>query len=213
MKYSLALLAALALPAHAESFFHAEVGLGMALSRDMGDGTWYQTGVAKHSETLNTPAYMVGVTGDATDWLAWHADYVYFGQQSASCVCVPDSAYNAQTHKASEPGYIPFNGFGHIQGLTLTLEPYTTWHGYRFAMEGGGWLSWASWHETHIDPALPGQVNISHRTQFSLSWLVGASVSRGNLSVSYRYYRQPQQWNPYPALVTGTHMIMVRYRF
>jgi hypothetical protein len=201
-------------PANAsESFFRMEVGLGGAISKGMGDGTWIQYGVSDQHQQLTTPAYLAGFTGDITNHLSWHADYVYFGQQSASCTCVPDSQYNAHTHTASEAGYIPFSGTGHVQGVVFTLEPSYTWHGYRFAVEAGPWIGWNTWHESRLDPAYPTETNLSHKTSAQISWVVGASISRGTFTLSYRYYNLPQKWNPYPGFVTGTHMVMVKYRF
>ena len=217
MKRAAALLAALPLLAHAGPWFQVETGAGYAFTKDLGDGVWYQEGVP-HSETLNTKAYLAGFTGQIIERvpydLTWHLDYVYFGSQRASCMCVTDAQYNAVTHIASVPGYIPFNSSGHIQGVSLTFEPGYTWHGLRFSVEAGPWVFWDTWHVRRIDPAQPGVDDISHRTRAQLGWVVGARIESGDSSLSYRYYNEPQDWsNGYPGIANGTHMLMFVHRF
>jgi hypothetical protein len=202
--------------AHAGSWFDFEAGVGLQQSRDMGDGTWYQAGVP-HQEKLRSPAYLAGFTGELyarEKWsLHYHADYVYFGEVSASCTCVTDAQYNTRTRRASVPGYIPFNGHGHTQGAALTLEPGYAYNGVRLAAEGGPWLYWATWHVTHDDPAQPGAFNLDHKTHMQLGWVAGARVEYKDFSVSYRYYTASPSWTRYPGLVTGTHMLTLVKRF
>lgn len=214
MKRLIALFALLLpLAAHA---WGIEAGVGQTWSQDMGDGTWYQQGVP-HSETLSTRAYLIGLTGSVWSRAAadvrYHADYVYFGAQRASCECVADSEYNPKTHTASVPGYIPFNGSGHVQGFALTLDVGYTAYDLRFGAEAGPWLFWNTWHVTRTDPAYPDENDLSHRTVAQLGWVAGLRVERGSTSLSYRYYALPQRWNPYPGLVTGAHMLMLVHRF
>ena len=203
--------------ASAESFFQAEVGIGGQRSRDMGDGIWIQTSPqTPHAENMSGTSYLAGITGPIIErgrWdLRWHLDYVYFGGMSASCLCVPDANYNPVKHVSNEPGYIPFNGGGHVQGVQLLIEPGLTALGARWSVQAGPWLYWQTWHESQIsvNPALDA---LSHKTHMQLGWVVGVAVGKGPWSVSYRYYRESAQWNQYPGMVTGTHMINVTYRF
>jgi hypothetical protein len=208
----IALSIALALPAAAwaSSFFQAEVGLGAAHTKDIGDGTWVQYNVP-YTEHLNTPAYLVGATGALYEHNAWslhyHLDYTYIGTYRASCLCVSDAAYAVHQYSA---GRHYFDGSGHTQGISLTLEPGYTYHGYRFAAEAGPWVYWESWHErADLNPT----VHVSHRPDTQLGWVAGASVTRGHWSLSYRYYSQHQKWNPYPSLTSGSHVVMLKYVF
>lgn len=198
-------------PVRAESFFHMEAGLGVSVAKDYGDGHWYQMG-ASGSKRTTTPGYMIGITGDLTNHLAYHADYVYFGEQRASCVCVTDAEYVG--HHTTVPGYIPFKSHGHTQGIALTLEGYTWWHGLRFAAEAGPWINWQTWSVWREDPAQPGVDNLDHKTVPNLGLVAGVSVGARNLAISYRYYWQyMQSWNPNPPFVRATHMVMMTYRF
>lgn len=204
------------LTAHA-GWFNFEAGVGAASTKDLGDGTWYQQGVP-HSEHLKTPAFLAGLTGDVYSNgrydVRYHLDYVYIGQQSASCLCVTDPEYSPVTHKASVPGYIPFNSFGHVQGVSLTLEPGYTWHGVRFAVEAGPWVFWNTWHVHRVDPAQPGVDDLSHKTKVQMGWVAGARLSHGDYSVSYRYYHEPQDWSTgSPGIANGTHMLMLTGKF
>lgn len=214
MKNALLLIALLPSIAQAESWFQFEAGLGVAKSIDMGDGIWIQKGAPNNRERLTTPAFLAGFTGDITDHLAWHADYVYFGTVSASVDGVPDDDYDPQTHRVTHvpPRYSPFNGQGHTQGVALTLEPYITYGGWRFGVEAGAWLHWETWHESLY--ALDNQWHdLSHKTEMRVSFVGGASISRNDFSLSYRYYKSAGDGNPYPGLVTGTHMLMFTKKF
>lgn len=201
---------------HAETFFEMEAGIGGQVSRDMGDGVWYQQALP-HSENMSSPAYMLGVTGTLQESGRWrvdyHVDYVYFGEMAASCMCVPDVNYNPRTHQTvgQLPRLIPFSGHGHVQLLSMTISPSYTMDGFRFGLEAGPTIYWNTWHETAYLPG--GVVNASHKTRPQAGWTAGLNVSRGNFTLAYRYYYIRQQWNPYPGIVTGTHMLMLQYRF
>lgn len=202
--------------AHADSWFQIEAGIGAQKSSDMGDGIWLQQGVP-YGEHMSGTAYMIGATGEVLRHesldVRYHADYLYFGGMSADCTCVPDANYNAVKHVSNEPGYIPFNGGGHTQGLALTIEPGYTWHGIRFGVEAGPWISWSTWHETQISLQYPQLDQLSHKTAMQVSLVAGASVSYKNFALSYRHFWERAQWNPNPGMVTGTDMLMVSYRF
>jgi hypothetical protein len=212
-----ALVMAASFSAHAESFFQIEVGMGEQVSRGMGDGTWQQQGVAVSSVQLFSKAYVGGFTGELLVEpkydIRWHVDYLYFGQVKANCVCVPDANYNPIAHTASEPGYIPFNGFGHTQGVIATLDAGYEVGSYRVGVNAGPWFYWATWHESRLDPAYPNQTNLSHKTTGAIGWTAGLSVSNGNSSLEYRYLSGGSKWNPFPGMINGTHMLMYSHRF
>lgn len=208
-----AALAAVSFGAHAESFFQVEAGLGAAQAQTLNDGVWYQQGAAQDSLNVRSPAYMVGITGEAYRIgrvnVRYHVDYVYFGSQSASCMCVPDDAYNPHQHVVIDK-HAPttaFAGSGHVQGIAATLDAGYQYGQWRFGVEGGPWVFWETWHE-----AAAG-LDYSHRTVPQLSWVAGANISRGPFALSYRYYNMPQRWNPNPALLRATHVLMATYRF
>lgn len=213
MKRLLPLLLLLPCLAHA-SWFEFEAGIGAASAIDVGDGVWQQKGVADSHVRHTTPALMGGLTGDITDHLAWHLDYMYTGETSARCVCVGDENYNQHTHIASAPGSIPFNGHGHTQGVFFTLEPnWTSRNGIRIGMEIGPFVYLNSWHESRNDPQYPNDINLSHRAALQVGGVAGASIGRGSWKLAYRYFYIRQQWNPYPALSKGIHMVTVQWTF
>src|ERR1700694_4778167 len=149
MKF-LPLLLLIPLAAHAWQF---EAGVGASYSKDMGDGTWVQQGAPNNHEQLRAPAYLLGVTGDITHHLAWHADYAYSSTITAGCTCTADDAhYNPHTHQivGNPTRWGAFNGQGHTQGVMLTLEPNYTYRGVRFGAEAGPWEYWNRWHEKAI---------------------------------------------------------------
>lgn len=213
-------LSCAAATARAESFFQIEAGIGVGLARDMGDGVWQQQGSPDNHVKLTFPAIEAGLTGTIYQigrWdVRWHADYAYLGEQRASVMGVPDDAYNPHTHQDiatnMPPRYSPFNGHGHVQGVPLTLDVGYTYSGWRLGVEAGAWVYWQTWHESLY--ALDNQWHdLSHKTVPQIGYVVGASIERGPLSLSYRYYQVSQKWNPYPGLATGAHVLMVKYRF
>lgn len=195
--------------ARAESFFQAEVGLGAGFARDMGDDIWVQKkGGIPDNETLITPTVVVGVTGilyrrgfmDAR----YHLDYTYSGQQRASCMCVSDADYFSGNYNGTR---YAFNGFGHVQGISFTLDVGYTLYGWRLFVEGGPWVDWATWHESI------NTTTANHKTTPEFGWVYGGGVEKGNLSLRYRYYQVREAWNPNPGLVTGISMLYLNYRF
>lgn len=212
-------LALMVTHASAEDFLHAEIGLGFGVAHDMGNGTWIQDGLPDNHEKLTFPAVQAGITGTIYQRGAWdlryHVSYVYLGEQSASVMGVPDDQYNPKTHQVNMPAgerYSPFNGHGHVQGVPLTLDVGYTWRGWRFGAEAGAWAYFQTWHESLYNLANEWQ-DLSHKTTMQIGYVVGASVERGPFSLSYRYYSMKAEWNPYPALATGSHVLMARYRF
>ncbi|PXW23420.1 hypothetical protein [Paraburkholderia caballeronis] len=211
---------AAATQARAESWFQFEAGLGGAFVKDMGDGTWIQQGAPNNRERQKSVAVMAGITGQLYQHGPWdvryHADYIYIGNFSASVDGVPDANYDPVKHRMvnlpTQMRYSPFSGQGHVQGVPLTLDAGYTYRGWRLGAEAGAWVYWQTWHETLYNLADQWQ-DLSHRTSPQVGFVVGASVERGRLSVSYRYYQISARWNPYPGLATGAHVLMVRYRF
>jgi hypothetical protein len=147
--------------------------------------------------------------------LRYHADYAYIGEYKASVLGVPDDQYDPRAHQIVNyqgERFSPFSGHGHVQGVPLTLDVGYTTHGWRFGAEAGPWLYWQTWHETLYD--LGNQWDdLSHHTSAQVGFVAGASVERGHLALSYRYYQISQKWNPNPGLATGAHMLALRYRF
>ena len=196
--------------AHAASWLEFEAGVGAAQAVDM-DGVWNQHKVAGNREALTTPAYLLGATGelarrDSTQ-LLYHADYVYFGTQSASCECVSDAAYAAHDYSASTNQFV---GSGHVQGIALTLSPAYAWRGTRFAIEGGPFVFWETWHEyAYLHPTQA----VRAFGGGTLGYVIGARVERGPFGMSYRYYSASPQWRTYPGLTRGFHVLSVTYRF
>ena len=216
---ALALLLLLPVAAHAESFFQIEAGIGASVIKDMGDGTWIQEGSPNNRERKTTPALMAGFTGELYrhgDFdVRYHLDYAYMGEFSASVDGVPDSQYDSVHHVIvgyQGERYSPFSGHGHLQGVPATLDFGYTYKGWRFGIEGGAWTYWQTWHESLY--ALDNQWHdLSHKTHAQVSYVVGASVSHRNLSLSFRHYDVRQSWNPYPGLATGANVLMATYRF
>jgi len=194
-----------------------EAGYGWQKTQDMGDGTWYQQG-GPFSRTLNGKAYMAGVTGtlyESGPWSShWHADYLYYGGLEAGCTCVPDAQYDPVRHvrTTNNPTLVQFHSSGHVQGIPLTLDLGYTYAGVRFAIEGGAWAYWPTWHTNALQEDHQWH-DLSHVTAVQFDYVVGARIESGNTSLSYRYYRMKDLWNPNPGIATSTQMLMMVWKF
>lgn len=180
----------------------------------------------QHSLGLSAPVLMGGLTGPLwkreSSGVDWHADYVSLGHVSSQCECTPDDAnYNTQTHSlVANPHVVPnanFVGNGNAQGITLTLEPYGIYRGWRIGVEGGLFIFRPAWDETIYhwqgDTTVAPQTLTAHTSRSpQLGEVVGLSVGRGPLSVAYQHYFMPAH-EKVPTIWSGADVLMVRYRF
>lgn len=218
MKHLLALLLAMCLPsAHAVDF---EASIGAAKFHDLGNMTWYQEGLP-HRLQLTTPALELGITGDIIPGLAWHVGYIYLGRVRTDAVATPDDAnYNRHT-KSCEGQCIAhsnFTGRGDSHGVKLTLEPYVTYNGWRFGIEGGAYVSKNRWAVTVYDwIGFPGDtpktIRVDDRSDWRASPVVGLSIGKGAWAIVYRSYWNRSHGAVYPAIWRRTDTLSVRYRF
>jgi len=198
--------------AHAESWFQFEAGIGVAKSADSGDNVWIQYAMP-HKETLTTPAWMVGITGQPLSHLAYHVDFVDLGEVSSSSQAVYDFDYDANTHKVLHfPAPVSsLSGSGRTLGIALTLEPNYTWHDVRFGIEGGPFIFRGTWNVSITNPD-GSMKQLDHAPQVQIGYVAGASIGYKDISLSYRYYSDKEKWNPNPGLIKHTSTLMVTYR-
>lgn len=223
MKMIIALVfAAASLPAAAVQF---EMGVGASMSPDRGDGYWYQEAFP-HKMQMAAPSFEVGITGDA--WqrgrygLAWHADWAWLGTIHTSAEATPsDANYNLKTKSCNGPCWpmSTFNGSGHDQGFLFTLEPYVMVGGYRLAVEAGPYLHKSVWSVTvpnwrPTEDATPRSITVENQNKWRWGSVIGASVSKGNFTLSYQYFanRDPLS-DDTGAVWASTQMVTLKYRF
>ena len=203
--------------AHAWDF---EAGVGASTFDDHGNGTWYQEGF-DHTLKLKSPALMVGLTGEATNWLRWHADYVYVGTVSSNALATPvDSNYNQQTHacNGSCVAMSRFVGGGNLNGVKLTLEPHFDYRGWQFGAEFGPFIYRPTWRETVYNwvpgPGVePSTIEVKTNQSIHVGAVVGASVSYKRLSVVYNHFFATARGTQFPPIWKSADMLMLSYRF
>jgi hypothetical protein len=218
--------------AHADSiteYVHLELGAGVSRYGTQGDNTWYQQGM-QHQLGLSAPVLSAGLTGPLytrEKWgVDWHVDYVSLGHVSSQCECTPvDANYSTQTHALINP--MPVNvqnanfvGNGNAQGVSITIEPYFRYRGWRIGAEAGlfpyrpDWdVSVYNWSAT---PGAATQTVHAHTPNgLQLGKVVGVSVGRGPLSLSYQHFILPTKYDSAhsPAIWSGADVLMVKYRF
>lgn len=172
---------------------------------------------------------MGGITGPiwtAESWgIDWHVDYVSLGHVTSKCNCTPiDANYDTATKRMiANPVPVPnadFIGGGNAQGVALMLEPYVRYRGWRIGIEAGIFPYRPAWDETVYNwTIVPGvapttiSAHTSHGVQ--LGRVVGVSIGRGPLSISYQHYWLPTRYTDgqFQALWTGADVLIMTYRF
>ncbi|WP_454825410.1 hypothetical protein [Paraburkholderia xenovorans] len=218
--------------AHADSitdYVHLELGAGVSRYATQGDNTWYQQGMS-HQLGLSAPVLSAGFTGPIytrDSWgVDWHVNYVSLGHVSSQCDCTPvDANYNTQAHALINP--MPVNvpnanfvGNGNAQGVSITLEPYFRYRGWRIGAETGlfpyipNWdVSVYNWSNTPGEARQTLHVGTPHAWQ--IGKVVGVSIGRGPFSLIYQHYWLPTRYDSAhsPAIWAGADVLMLKYRF
>jgi hypothetical protein len=196
-----------------------EVGAGLSQAQPVGDGGWYQAGLP-HRLNLRTAYWAVGATDDIRPGLAWRAHFVNLGRFSSDAqACDRDEDYNSSTQQAL-PGcnVARYQGHGTDRGLSLTVEPYTTYQGWRFGLEAGPYVHWPQWHETvtgwkPAKDAPPMTITADNPGTPKLGAVVGFSVGQGAWSVSMRHYLNKCTPSTNACLWRSTTAVGVFFRF
>ncbi|MEX3914902.1 hypothetical protein AB4Y43_01460 [Paraburkholderia sp. BR10872] len=210
--------------ASAQSFFEIEAGAG-ATYYTLTEGKWFQDGALDNHVVSHAPALMIGLTGNVIDranWgVDWHADLNYFGGVSASCQCtISDADYNPSTHQVRKGATTEsYYGSGHAMGVSLMLEPYLKYGGWKFGAAAGvlgyrkTWVENVSgWAGNFGDPR-PVPVHLESAHGISFAPAVGLDVSYERFTFSYRYYFTSRNEGNTPPLWDDVQTMMVTYRF
>jgi len=212
----LLLLLALPVAAHA-SWFEYEAGAGLT-SYETEDGRWYQQ-LQPHSLSTVSQEYSVGITGAVVSrgaWgIDWHADYVNLGRASSSCQCdTSDSDYAAHNTRHTAL----FTGSGRAQGVSLTVEPYRWYRGWRYGFEAGAYVYRSTWSEQvqgwTVSDAPPRNLSLSAKG-WHVAPVIGMSISKDSWSVNYRHYfmRFNSTRQNVPPLWNDADVIEIKRRF
>jgi hypothetical protein len=210
--------------AQAGTWFQFEAGAGMTYYT-LTDGKWFQEGALDDHVVSHAPALSIGLTGNVIDrprWgVDWHADLNYFGSISASCQCtVSDGDYNKVT-KTVRAGAITesYYGSGHAAGISLMLEPYFKYQGWKLGAAAGVFgyrKTWtenvSGWDGNFGDPQ-PVPVHLESAHGISFAPAIGADISRGRLTLSYRYYFTSRNEGNTPPLWDDVQTVEMKYRF
>jgi hypothetical protein len=208
-------------------YVHLELGAGVSRYGTQGDNTWYQQGMP-HQLGLSAPVLSAGFTGPLytrESWgIDWHVNYVSLGHVSSDCTCTPmDQNYSTKTHQKLGLYNVPdanFVGNGNAQGISITVEPYFKYQGWRLGAEAGLYPYRPDWDVTVYNwapgPGVPtSTIHADTPHAWQLGKVVGLSVGRGPLSLSYQHYWLPTRFDSAhsPAIWSGADVLMVKYRF
>jgi len=224
--------------AHAASI---EVGAGVARSTTQGDGVWYQEGLP-HRLNLHSPVFLLGVTGDLTQNLAWHVDAVSLGSYSVdSWDTAADADYSPASHQCLRncTNLAHFMGSGHVYGIAATLEAHTQGK-WQIGLEAGPFLYHSSWSvqvpnyfaaagwPANTAPAqvapwgwMQGGVQRS-KSSWHIGSVVGLTARYDRLTLSLARYSDGKGWpmrysdgtvDGWPPLWKGQTVFMLIYKF
>jgi hypothetical protein len=220
------LLLMVPLAAHAVSF---EVGIGSSNYTTAGDGRWYQLGLP-HVLNTKTYGFSAGLTGELysvnSSGIDWHADYVHLGHVSSTCACTPvDENYDLGSKTLiTKVGYnaplAQFVGNGNVQGIALTVAPWTRIQGWKLSAEGGLFIYRPRWnvnvYNWQVDQNTAPQTLHVHTPQnLQPGFVIGVGVGRGPFTVSLKHYFMPG-WvgdKTSPPIYKGATVVDVKYRF
>lgn len=223
MRALLLSLALIAPSAHAVDF---EIAAGQTRYADRGNGFWYQEGPnLPYDLDLKSTGLQLGVVGEVTDWLDWHATYVYLGRANSDALATPDDANYDLVAKQCRGECIArsrFRGSGDVHGIALTLEPHVDYKGWRVGVMAGPFLYVARWN-VRVDEWIgfpgdtPRTINAPHKPKLNVGAVIGLSFGRGPISIQYqRFFDMPRSDEPngdFPPIWRRTDMLSLRYRF
>lgn len=217
-------LCLVALAAHAVDF---EIAVGQTRYADRGNGFWYQEGPGlPYDLNLKSTGLQLGVAGSLTDWLDWHATYVYLGRANSDAIATPDDNNYDLVAKQCRGECIArsrFRGSGDVHGIALTLEPHLDIQGWRLGAMAGPFLYVARW-EVRVDDWIPAAgygppktIYAHHQAKLNLGAVIGLSIGRGPVSIQYqRFFDMPrsnESAGDFPPIWRRTDMLSLRYRF
>lgn len=208
--------------AHAWDF---EAAVGQTKYADRGNGFWYQEGLP-YDLNLKSTGLQLGVVQSVTDWLDFHATYVYLGRANSDAIATPDdNNYDFVNHRCKGEciARSRFRGSGDVHGIALTLEPHVDYKGWRLGVSAGPFLYVARWSVT-VDDWIPVEgagpprtIRADHKAKLNLGAVIGVSFGRGPISVQYqRFFDQPRSNEPagdFPPIWRHTDMLSLRYRY
>lgn len=195
-----------------------EIGVGIAHYTPRGDMMWFQKGLP-HKLDLNALSLELGVVGNVVTYGRWdldlHADYVYLGNVHTDARATADHNYSRDTQSCiGECLYKNrFVGNGHTQGIKLMLDPGYTWNGWRLGVQGGAMAYIHTWNVNvwNQDGVFLSNNSSDHRVRFAP--VIGASIGRGNFSLTYTHYFNKPYADPMYSFWKATDTITLRYRF
>ena len=205
------------------SFFAIEAGIGGSAYKQAPDGYWYQEAFP-HTLNLTAPMIEVGITGNLFQrgryGLDYHLGWAWLGTVHTDVQAVPDDAnYNTTTKSCNGP-CLPlarFKGSGHDQGFYATLEPHVNVGQWRFGVEAGPYLHRVTWTEDVSDVVRWGQgpysIHAAYSSGWNLGYVLGASISRGPLTLSYQYFdNSGKRGDEFGPVWTRTQVLLFKYR-
>jgi hypothetical protein len=108
---------------------------------------------------------------------------------------------------------------GHDAGFKVTLEPFfKIGDKWRIGIEAGPYIhrdtfavTVTNWYASNS--STPQTIGVAYVPRWRVDYVIGASVSRGNFSLQYDYYRASGASGDTPLFWSSVQVLMATYRF
>lgn len=220
--------------AHAVDF---EASVGMSKFNSAMPGLWYTPGFENNLGKMESKggefAIVKNIWGSASGQygLNLRGSYVYLGSIHTSAQSPNRNTRTVQGRWVGEdfidarPGnpcdgtcnnLAEFNGSGHDMGLTLQLEPYVRYKGYKLGVNAGLYehrTTWAVDVNNLWDGLENHDVTVESEAKWTAGKVIGVSVEKNNFIVRLQYFMTPLVGGKYPQPYDRVYMLSVGYKF
>tara|TARA_R110000868_G_scaffold211993_2_gene462023 strand:+ start:5809 stop:6459 length:651 start_codon:yes stop_codon:yes gene_type:complete len=216
MKHFIAIiLAALSIQAHAVDL---ELSLGHTQFGKTENGIWYQNGF-DHTLDLDSNSWSIGVTGYATDWMRWRAQWTQLGTMATWAKGVNDANYNGGGASCYDPceNHKTYKTEGSLRGLSLTLAPeMNLGMGVKGFVEGGVFYNLTKFHAE----ASEGGNHFTYQNEYREGWNWGTQLGVGleykKTQLVVTWYKADAPTKDENAIISRSGEVLnvaIRYRF
>lgn len=109
-----------------------------------------------------------------------------------------------------------FNGTGHDMGVTLQLEPYVKYKGYRLGVNGGYFhhrVTWGVGVQNIWDGIENKNIVVESEGKWTAGKVLGVSVQKENLTIRAQYFMTPLTGGKYPQAWDKAFMLSIGFKF
>lgn len=202
--------------AHADGI-QIEASVGHTQFGKTENGIWYQNGF-DHTLDLQSNSWSVGVTGYATSWMRWRAQWSQLGTISTNAQGVADANYNGYDGCRGPCWNVnTYKTEGSLRGLSLTLAPEMyIGGGIKGFVEGGIFYNLTKFDAVAGETANTLYWNNQYREGLNLGTQIGVGIDYKGTQIVLTYYKADAPTDDPNAIINRTGDVLnlsLRQRF